>query len=74
VSTDTDAELEALHSAIQANGDPSLPGALLSHWIIIAEWVDDEGEPWLSRRSSENMTTWLRRGMLHDALDEATWK
>lgn len=48
--------------------------ALLTRWVVIAEYVDDENKPWLSRIDSEGMTVWLRKGMLFDALHDDDWE
>lgn len=72
-----------LHDSIQDCAAPSdddligsagATGAVLTHWVLVAEFVDTNGEAWLARRNSENMTQWLREGMLNNALGSETWQ
>lgn len=63
--------LQACQGAIEERGE--LTGSLVTRWVVVCERIDGAGEQWLSRLSSRNMAAWDRRGMLHEALDEATW-
>lgn len=61
---------EAVHAAIQANppADFVEKGALLTQWVVVAEWVTSDGQKWLSRMESEGLTAWDRKGMLFEGL------
>lgn len=73
---------DALHKCIQREAMPSdrelardagASGAVLTNWVIVAEFVDVQGERWLARRDSEDLTLWGRQGMLHNALLSDEW-
>jgi hypothetical protein len=60
--------------AIQQAAVPNqIEGALLTGWVIVAEYISPDGKKWLSRMDSEDLTQWLRQGMLHDALYGDEW-
>lgn len=61
-----------IHDAIQTVGpEPENPGraALLTKWVLVAEWAVEDGDCWLSRISSADLRSWEREGMLHNALN-----
>lgn len=60
---------EDLHAAIQEHACP-LPGAFLTGWVLIAEWVDTDGKRWLSRRMADDTTPWAADGMFHAGLSD----
>ena len=64
-------ERDALHDAIQANArhvqDVS-GGAILTSWVVIAEWMDNDGERYLSHCRAPSTTSWTAHGMMHDVL------
>ena len=66
----------ALHEAIQRDAAPSdEPGAVLTGWVLIAEFLDTEGAKWLAMRSGpEELTAWAREGFLHRALYDDSWE
>jgi len=71
---DRRAQQAAVAQAIQTQLFPDEhPGSLLTNWVVVAEFVAPDGEPYLIRADSENMTVWLRAGMLQDALDNFDW-
>ena len=57
----------AIHEAIQRNA-PKGADALLTGWALVAEWVDDDGERWLSKAHAAGTSAWTAKGMYHDAL------
>jgi len=63
---------ETLHELIQSvrpdMDEERLEGSLLAGWVLVAEWMDREGDRWLSRISHPGCTKWQREGYLHDAL------
>lgn len=62
-----------ISGAVQEDG-PDFEGtvATLTGWVIVAEWMDSEGQKWLSKNSAdaagEQLTLWQTKGMLHEAL------
>lgn len=68
---------QELNNAIQEHSGPMEAGAegsFVTKWLVVAEFMDPNGEKWLALRNSEGMTTWDRNGMLHDALfDNGQW-
>lgn len=63
----SDPQRDNIHNAIQANGQLERP-AVLTGWVIVAEWMDDEGERWLSRAYSASLPSWTADGMLHEGI------
>ncbi len=63
-------------AAIQADG-PGLGDreSILTSWVVVAEWMDDKGQRWLSKNNGdaagETMTKWAVNGFLHEALNES---
>lgn len=47
--------------------------AVLTGWVLVAEWMDEEGEKWISKGCADNLTTWAANGFLHEAL-YGNWK
>lgn len=43
---------------------------ILTAYVLVAEWMDDKGEPWITRIDGppNAQTNWKRDGMLHEAL------
>lgn len=58
---------DAIHEAIQQNA-PKGSDALLTGWALVTEWVDHDGERWLSKAASASSSTWAVKGMHHEAL------
>jgi hypothetical protein len=58
---------EAIHEAIQQNA-PIGKHAVLTGWAVVAEWMDEDGERWLSRAHAASTTIWSANGMHHEAL------
>jgi hypothetical protein len=66
-----------LHDAIQEtnDSDPDLEGAVLKAWVLVAEWINADGEPFLSTISGtsngeDSPPHWIEQGYLHNALYE----
>jgi hypothetical protein len=66
---DSDPERNAIHDAIAASGPP---GAVLTGWALVAEWMDDEGNRLLGKARAAETTPWNAKGMLHTMLFENT--
>lgn len=44
---------------------------MLNKWFLVAEWMDVDGQRWLSRLASPTATAWDIQGMAHNTLYEA---
>jgi hypothetical protein len=40
---------------------------VVTAWVVITEVADDEGRRWITWTIPPDQTTWLTRGMLHEA-------
>ena len=58
---------DAIHEAIQKHA-PRGQDAILTGWVLVAEWIDHEGERWLSKAHAASTANWTARGMHHEAL------
>lgn len=67
MSDQPDPRREAVHQAIQAH---ALRGedALLTGWVLVAEWLDHDGERWLTKAHAASTSSWTARGMHHEAI------
>jgi hypothetical protein len=63
----TDPAREAIHEAIQKHA-PRGEDALLTGWVFVAEWVDHDGERWLSKAAAASTSNWAANGMHHEAI------
>lgn len=63
----SDPARDAIHAAVQQHA-PKGEDSLLTGWALVTEWVDHDGERWLSKACSAGTTAWAARGMLHEAL------
>lgn len=66
----SDARRDAIHEFLQEAGPPeeSIPGALLTGWTIVTEWMDTKGNKWLTKGHSASLTNWNADGFHHEAL------
>jgi hypothetical protein len=59
----------AVHDAIQASGPEfDSGGAVLTGWALVAEWMDDTGERWLSKAHAAHTAEWSAKGMHFEAI------
>ena len=64
-----DPKRDAIHEAIQSAGPEFDEGhAVLTGWALVAEWMDETGERWLSRTHAQGTAHWEARGMHHEVL------
>lgn len=65
----SDPSREAIHGAIQQHGRMGTEdGAVLTGWALVAEWMDADGERWLSKAHAPHTSSWTAKGMHHEAL------
>ncbi len=66
---DSDPRRDALHDFLQQQGPVDIDRpAILTGWVVVAEWMDDGGKRWLSRGWSSSKAKWDADGMMHEAL------
>jgi hypothetical protein len=65
--TDNDPARDAIHDAIQEHA-PIGSEAVLTGWVLVAEWMDHDGERWLSKAHAASTPAWAANGMHHEAL------
>jgi hypothetical protein len=74
VGDDSDARRDELHAFLQQQGPPredeDVPegAAVLTGWVVVAEWMDEDGTRWLSRGWSASKAKWEADGMIHEVL------
>lgn len=55
--------------ALQQCNPHSMPeGSLLTGWVVVAEFMDPNGEKWLTRLSHPGSSVWTTDGLLHYGL------
>ena len=47
---------------------PPKPGLVLGGWILMAEWVEEDGQTLLARIVSDKSSAWQVKGYLHEGL------
>jgi hypothetical protein len=68
MSDNSDAKRDAIHTVLQANG-PLDGAALLTGWAVVAEWMDADGDKWLTKTHSASIATWAAKGMHYEAIN-----
>lgn len=63
----SDPARDAIHDAIQEHA-PRGQDAVLTGWVMVAEWIDHQGERWLTKGHSQSTANWAASGMYHEAL------
>jgi hypothetical protein len=63
----SDPSRDAVHDAIQQHM-PMGREAVLTGWVIVAEWMDHHGERWLTKGRAATTPAWSGDGMHHEAL------
>lgn len=66
----SDPRRDKIHATIQELGPADMEGkaAVLTGWAIICDWMDEDGERWLSKAHSANIPGWIASGYHHEAL------
>lgn len=63
---DSDKQRDVIDEAIQSSS--TVPGAMLTGWVVISEWMDASGQRWLSKGHAASKAPWEANGMMHEAL------
>lgn len=65
----SDERRDEIHTLIQKQGPAGVDrNAVLVGWAIITDWMDDEGERWLTKAHSASIPVWSANGLHHEAL------
>lgn len=71
----SDPARDAIHEVIQKHAAMSTQdGAVLTGWVLVAEWMTPDGDRWLSKAHAAGTTAWAARGMMHDAIHGRGWE
>lgn len=70
-----DSPMDRVHAALQAlpPTDADVSGHVLTGWVAVTEWMDADGDRWLTFGRCPSTTSWAGRGMLAAALDDDGW-
>jgi len=69
----SDPRRDTIHQTIQDLGPADIDKqAVLVGWVIVCDWMDEDGERWLSKAHSASIPGWTAEGMHHQAL-YANW-
>jgi hypothetical protein len=65
----SDTRRDRIHELIQEMGPAEHDRkAVLVGWTIVCDWMDEDGERWLSKAHSASIPQWHADGMRHEAL------
>lgn len=65
-----DAERTLEQAIIAYDREADGQNAILTGWVLIAEWIDEDGEPSMSAYAREGMPYWRIDGLLSAAPDQ----
>jgi hypothetical protein len=66
---DSDPRRDEIHAKLQELGPANIEKeAVLVGWVIVCDWMDEDGERWLSKGHSATIPRWTADGMHHEAL------
>lgn len=76
MSDDSDPRRDALHAFLQEQGPPPdgdsgedvIGTAVLTGWVVVEEWMDSDGDRWLTRGYAASKAKWEADGMIHETL------
>jgi hypothetical protein len=73
---DERADAALIHQALQDYAAPDCDdiagGVILTGWAVVAEWMDHDGQRFLTRMHQPDGTLWQAKGFWHEALN-GTW-
>lgn len=65
----SDPRRDALHAFLQEQGPADMEKqAVLVGWVIVLDWMDEDGDRWLSKAHAASLPTWVAGGLHHEAL------
>lgn len=59
---------DLIHAAIQEHAPEAVNGGVLVGFALVTEWMDPDGDRWLAKFISANLTSWAAKGYWHEAL------
>lgn len=66
----SDPRRDRVHEVLQELGPQDIEKhAVLVGWALVCDWMDEDGERWLTKCHSASIPTWSAAGMHHDALN-----
>jgi hypothetical protein len=68
---DSDPQRDSIHERLQETGPingQEGKAAVLTAWVVVTEWMDEDGGKWLSKCHSSSLPTWSAAGFHHEAL------
>jgi hypothetical protein len=67
---DSDDRRELIHRTLQEAGpiNSEDKAAVLTGWAVVAEWMDEDGERWLTKSHAATVPCWTASGYHHEAL------
>lgn len=70
---ESDPQRDRIHEVLQEvgilnGGDGSDRAAVLTGWAIVTQWMDEDGNTWLSKSHSAAIQFWAANGMFHEAI------
>lgn len=79
MADESDDRREAITDLLQQQGPPKNDdvdidapnpegSAICTGWVLVAEWMDETGERWISKGHAPSKAKWEADGMLHEAL------
>lgn len=69
MADDSDPRRDAVDAFLRGQGPIDIDSpATLTGWVIVSEWMDDDGDRWLSRGWAASKAKWEVDGMLHEVL------
>lgn len=68
-----DAEKNLERAIVAYDRDADGQNAILTGWVLIAEWIDEDGEPAMSAYAREGMPYWRIDGLLNAAPEQLTY-
>lgn len=66
---DSDERRDAIDAFLRAQRPTDIDRpAVLTGWVLVMEWMADDGECWLTRGHAASLTSWHADGLHHEAL------
>lgn len=70
MADESDPRRDALHHFLQEQGPAEIDKqAVLVGWVVVQDWMDEDGDRWLTRAHSASIPTWVAAGLHHEALN-----
>lgn len=67
MSDPSDVYRDNIHQVLAENS-PHAGAAILTGWVLVTEWMDDQDVKWLAKAHSSSLSSWTANGFHHEAL------